>query len=182
MRSYDPSALSEIAFELKNCKAAIIPSDTVMAIVALDPELIYKIKNRSRSKQLITFVSDWSDIEDLNKYELKVLRKYWPGALTIIKNGISYRMPNKKVLLKLLALTGPLYSSSANISGKKEIDNFEQAKQFFGAFNDELILVLDQCHFHQASTIVDFDKKKVLRQGQINGQEIINLLEPKSKK
>jgi len=48
-----------------------------------------------------------------------------------VKNGISYRMPNHQKLLQLISLTGPLYSSSANLSGQNTISDYTDAITIF---------------------------------------------------
>jgi tRNA A37 threonylcarbamoyladenosine synthetase subunit TsaC/SUA5/YrdC len=76
MRLYQFEELEQIAFELRNDKAAIIPTDTVMGIVSKSSDLIYKIKHRNRSKKLVTFVSNIDDVPNLKSIEKTILKKY----------------------------------------------------------------------------------------------------------
>ena len=82
----------------------------------------------SENKQLIEYVHE-SARED---YE-NVASKYWPGALTIIipcskkdsviltskDSTLGLRIPNSNKAQSLIKETGPLLTSSANISGFK---------------------------------------------------------------
>ena len=82
-------------------------------------------------------------------------------------------MPNHKDLLTLLEFTGPIYSSSANISGKEPIKNTLDAQSVFSQNIDSLLIVKGEALSDTPSTIVDLDEKKVLRNGKIDGNKII---------
>ena len=176
MRTYNFSEIDSICFELRNNKAAIVETDTVMGIISLSTKKIYEIKRRLHSKKIVLFINKIEYIKDLTEIEKIILEKYWPGALTVIKNGISYRIPNHEGLLKLLSNTGPLFCSSANISGKNPIKNYLEAKEHFKNHFYDLILIEGQQQNDLPSTIVDFDNKKVLRQGLIDGNKIVSEL------
>lgn len=178
MQVYNTSQYEEIAFELKNDKAAILPTDTVWGIVSLNEKKIYEIKQRPSNKKIITFVNSIDSIGLPPEYK-KEISKYWPGQLTIVYLGKSYRMPNSKFILNLIDLVGPLYSSSANISGKDPIKSIPEAKNVFK--NDEFKLVLiqppDEWRLSNSpSTIVNLDTLTVVREGKVDGNKIINNL------
>ena len=123
---------------LKRGLPIIFPTDTLPAIGCLPKfsEIIYEFKKRdknkplilmgSENKQLIKYVHE-SSRED---YE-KISSKYWPGALTIVipsskkENAIltskdltiGLRIPDSYIAQSLMNETGPLLTSSANISG-----------------------------------------------------------------
>ncbi len=76
---------------------------------------------------------------------LKMAKNYWPGALTIIlptignlsnylncnSNLIGFRVPALRIARDLLLKTGPLATTSANISGKSPVkDALEASMQF----------------------------------------------------
>ena len=123
---------------LKNGLPIIFPTDTLPAIGCL-PEfsnIIYEFKKRDKSKPLILMGSKHKQLIDYvhesakEDYE-KIASKYWPGALTIVipssekQTGIltskdltlGLRIPNLNIAQSLLRETGPLLTSSANISG-----------------------------------------------------------------
>ncbi len=175
--------VSTIAQILKTKKyVAFAPTDTVNGIVSLSPSLIYKIKNRDKKKKLILFVNDINQVKGLSHFEKKILQKFWPGKLTIIKNGISYRFPNSNGIKKLIKLTGPLYSSSANISNSSPIHNTIEAFKIFKKSKVNFI-VIKQNKFNASmpSTIIDLDRKSVIRKGLIDGNKIINEIEKNSR-
>jgi L-threonylcarbamoyladenylate synthase len=105
-----------------------------------------------------------------------VLKKYWPGGLTIIKNGTSYRMPNHPKLLELITKVNWVFSSSANISGNNPIYDSHEAERVFKKYNNNLIIVKGQQLSETPSTIIDFDHIKVLRIGATDPNPIIDIL------
>lgn len=123
--------IKKTAAVIKEGGVALFPTDTVCGLFASPkkPEAvnkIYKIKKRDLSKPLAMLVpsvdSVWGMVNKNNSLEKK-LKENWPGAVTFILNKkdggtIGVRMPDFKPLLELLSLTGPLYATSANISGK----------------------------------------------------------------
>jgi len=123
---------------LKSGLPIIFPTDTLPAIGCL-PEfskIIYDFKKRDINKPLILMGSEQKQLivyvhESAKKDYKNIASKYWPGALTMIvpssvkKNSIltssdlsiGLRIPNFYMAQSLLEKTGPLLTSSANISG-----------------------------------------------------------------
>lgn len=147
-----------------------------MGVVSLNTELIYQVKNRPSNKKLVLFVTDLKQINDLTKKEIKVISQYVPGALTIIKNQIGYRIPNHETLLNLIKLTGPLYSSSANISGQNPCVDINDAIQIFNQHQNQVLFVNGKNLTNTPSTIIDLDRYVVLRDGAIDGKTILQQL------
>ena len=125
---------------LKNGLPIIFPTDTLPAIGCLPKfsEVIYKFKKRDRDKPLILMGSEHKQLidyvhESAKKDYEKIASKYWPGALTMVipasekqttiltSNDLTLglRIPNSYMAQSLLRETGPLLTSSANISGFK---------------------------------------------------------------
>ena len=125
---------------LKSGLPIIFPTDTLPAIGCL-PEFsntIYKFKKRDRDKPLILMGSEFKQLIDYVHESAKedyeyIASKYWPGALTMIipasekqtniltSNDLTLglRIPNSHMAQSLMRETGPLLTSSANISGFK---------------------------------------------------------------
>ena len=127
------------AFEkLKTGKPIIFQTDTLPAIACM-PEysnIIYKIKKRDKNKALILMgsqvqqVLDYVDNDARDDFQ-KVAEKFWPGPLTLIipirknkslnfissENTLGIRIPDSLPARSLILETGPLATSSANISG-----------------------------------------------------------------
>lgn len=118
------------------------PTDTVPALAAKPDraELIFAAKRRSQDKPLILMAASaealWPYVEG-SPAELKlwqqVAKSYWPGALTLVlpasekvpaamnsidRTTIGVRVPNHPLALKILEQTGPLATTSANLSGQ----------------------------------------------------------------
>jgi len=125
---------------LKSGFPIIFPTDTLPAIGCLPKfsNIIYEFKKRDRDKPLILMGSDQKQLVDYVQESAKedynnIAAKYWPGALTIIipaseksttiltSNDLTLglRIPNSYMAQSLMRETGPLLTSSANISGFK---------------------------------------------------------------
>jgi len=123
---------------LKNGLPIIFPTDTLPAIGCLPKfsETIYEYKKRDKNKPLILMGSEQKQLLDYVHESAKedfknIASKYWPGALTMVvpssvkKTAIltssdltlGLRIPNLCMAQSLLKKTGPLLTSSANISG-----------------------------------------------------------------
>ena len=116
----------------------IFPTDTLPAIGCLPrfSKIIYEFKKRDRNKPLILMGSKYEQLIDYvhesakEDFE-KIASKYWPGALTMVipsseqqnvsvtskDHTLGIRIPNSAIAQSLLQETGPLLTSSANISG-----------------------------------------------------------------
>ncbi len=113
----------------------------------------------------------------------KLVKKYWPGALTIVlkcqtekiptlvRGGgetLGVRMPDHETALTLIHGVGmPILGPSANFHGEKTPFRFEELEE-------ELIgqvdyVVKGACKQQQASTVIDCTQNpwKILRQGAI---------------
>ena len=175
-------------------KVVAIKTDTVYGLVCnafdkLAVQNIYKIKNRETKKPLSIFVRDISQVDkyaetkNLTEYSKNLMKKYWPGKLTIVfkKKGneldhllsgfdsIAIRIPNDDTLLDILnKIDFPLAQTSCNISGEKE---FISAKEIKLAFGDKIDLIVDGgvLSDNKPSTIISVEHNEpiVLRSGDI---------------
>lgn len=118
------------------------PTDTVPALAVLpeQAELIFEAKQRSQDKPLILMAATPEDLwpfctgtEAERQIWQQVASKHWPGALTLVlpasdrvpfsvnptdPTTIGLRVPNNAIARKILAQTGPLATTSANLSGQ----------------------------------------------------------------
>ncbi len=123
---------------LKIGKPIIFQTDTLPAIGCMPKysEMIYKIKKRDKNKALILMgsqiqqVLDYVDNDARDDFQ-KIAEKFWPGPLTLIipinknknlnfissANTLGIRIPDSLTARSLIFETGPLATSSANISG-----------------------------------------------------------------
>ena len=116
----------------------ISTTDTVVGIGApISPKnlsLLFEIKKRPRTKGIIIMVSNYNQARKLDGWNDKAeefAKKVWPGATTLVlSESVAVRMPDKKGLLNLIDDIGPIYMTSANISGKKQLSFEEAIKEF----------------------------------------------------
>jgi len=125
---------------LKSGLPIIFPTDTLPAIGCLPKfsKIIYEFKKRDKNKPLILMGSEHKHLIDYVHESAKedyenLASKSWPGALTIVipasakqtahltskHQSLGVRIPNPIIPQSLLRETGPLLTSSANISGLK---------------------------------------------------------------
>ena len=159
---------------LRNGEVGIIPSDTTYGISSLVTEeameRIYEIKERPQSKKLIV-LSDKNSLESLGLIVPDEILSLWPSPLTVIlptKGGdtLAVRVPDDKYLSSLLSETGPLFSTSVNISGKPSLETFEE---IYPVFSDRVDFIVRKENIvkGESSTLLDATKKpcRVIRQG-----------------
>jgi len=176
------------------------PTDTVYGVAA-DPfsssaiQKIFYAKERSKEKALPVLIGDLSQLAGLVLFISDQVRKiaeaFWPGALTLVLprnptlphnlspySTIGIRMPDLDFTLRLLCETGPLATTSANISGGP---NPTTADEVLAQLHSRIDLLLDggSTPGSQASTVLDArgSEMKILRQGPITLSHINRLLE-----
>jgi len=169
------SGLAEkVAALLEKGLVGAIPCDTVYGFsakaIAETAERIFALKKRPKNKSLIMLTTK----EDLRKSNLVVPEKLysvWPAPLTAILmggDGVTHavRVPSDKFLSELLPLSGPIWSTSVNVSGEAPLNTYSE---IMGKFSGEVDFIIKKDGNAKAlpSTIVDFSSKsyKVLRQG-----------------
>ena len=199
--SKDYQKLRYSAEIIKNGGIVVFPTETVYGIGTngLYKEAVqrlYKIKERPLNKPISLLVSDYEMIEkvvkDINELEYKIMKKFFPGPLTIILNKkdivpdivtsrgstVGIRMPEEEITRKLIEYAGvPIAAPSANISGKPSgIDLQEIIKEF----GDKVDCYIDggKSKIGIGSTIVKVENNtiKILREGSISKKEIEDLI------
>jgi len=125
---------------LKSDGIGILPTDTLYGLVgsAFSKKAIkriYAVKNRDKNKKLIVLISSLKDLAkfkiNINKKQEEVLKKFWPGKVSVVLNNIAFRLPKNKNLIEILKKTGPLVAPSANKEGMKPAKNIKEAKKYF---------------------------------------------------
>jgi L-threonylcarbamoyladenylate synthase len=141
----------EVAGILRRGGVGILLTDTIYGIVALADEhaavqRIYELKQRTPSKPPISLIGDINQLRDTyDEPTLAAVRLLWPGKNTVIlptntapewltrgTNSISYRLPAKEELRRLILATGPLVAPSANPEGQEPAVTIEEARAYFG--------------------------------------------------
>lgn len=173
----------------------IFPTDTVYGI-GCDPynkasvEKIYRIKSRDiiKSVPILTYSAEAAErIAQFDQLAKKIVKKFWPGPLTLIlkvtdekikkslnlENKIAARVPNHRCTLELLKKCNYLVGTSANISGDLPHTNPEEClekMQDYDIFVDGGIITSNG-----ESTIIEIENEeiKIVREGSLTKEEIL---------
>ncbi len=180
---------------LKRGLPVIFQTDTIPAIGCLPQfsNIIYDFKKRDRNKPLIFMGSERKQLIDYVHESAKedfenIASKYWPGALTIVipcsekENDIltssdltiGLRIPNSNMSRSLIRETGPLLTSSANISGSKGSITAEEIALDFPSV-DILGPVPWEKGSGKASTIIFWENNRrwrLIREGEVIIKEL----------
>jgi len=180
---------------LKSGLPIIFPTDTLPAIGCLPKfsNTIYNLKKRDRDKPLILLGSEYKQLIDYVHESAKedyenIALKYWPGALTMVipasekqttiltSNDLTLglRIPNSNMAQSLMRETGPLLTSSANISGLKGSTSVEGLALDFPS-----VKILGPIPWEKrsgrASTIIFWKKSgdwRLIREGEVLVREL----------
>ena len=173
----------------------IFPTDTVYGI-GCDPynkasiEKIYKIKSRyiTKSVPVLTYSIEMAErIAKFDQLTKKIVKKFWPGPLTIIlkvtdekikkslnlENKIAIRVPDHKCTLELLKKCNYLVGTSANISGDLPYTN---PKECLKKMHDYDVFVDGgMITSNGESTIIEIENEeiKIIREGSLTKEEIL---------
>lgn len=156
---------------------------------------LYAAKGRPDEKALPVLLADegqWSLVAaGASETALSLMRAFWPGALTIVlprrpevpdavgplTQTIALRVPAHAALRRIIAHTGPLASSSANLSGQPPAMSAGAVRD---ALEERLALVLDGGDLPPGSpsTVVDATGPQpvILRQGAITAEAMTRAL------
>lgn len=188
---------------IKQGGVTVFPTDTVYGIGCYpynkrSVEKVYKIKSRDVSKALPVLAyseQTAARIVDFDSVTKRIVKKLWPGPLTVIlkltdetireslnlKDKIAIRVPNSKCALELLKECDFLVGTSANISGDPPYTNPDECVknlQDYDIFVDGGIIP-----GKAESTIIEVKKDgdgdgriEIIRQGAVSKEEIVELL------
>ncbi|MCO7181418.1 L-threonylcarbamoyladenylate synthase [Lactococcus formosensis] len=182
---------------LKAGELAVLPTETVYGVFAdatneAAVQKLYAVKGRPVEKALNMNVSDYDTILKFSvhqpAYLEKLVQTFLPGPLTIIleaspevpewihvgKTTVGFRMPSISATQEVIKSLGVLVGPSANLTGSPSprfysdltSDILDKAAV---ALQDDSISGLD-------TTILDLsgDKPKILRQGAITAQQLLD--------
>ncbi len=197
----DENKIKEIAYEIKNGKVVVFPTETVYGIGTngLDEnaiEKLYKIKQRPKEKPITLLVSDFEMIDkvarEINEIEYKLIKKFMPGPLTIIlmkkefvsdiltagSKFVGIRIPDNEIARKLIEYSGlPIATTSANLSGKVAKIDLEDIRI---EFKDKIDYYIDggTSKIGKGSTVVKVVENniKILREGSITKKQLEDTL------
>ena len=175
--------IDDISARLQRNEVGIFPCDTIYGICAKvseeTRERIYEIKERPESKRLLVLM----DKDSLEREGLLVpeeIASLWPAPLTVILptaqgDTLAVRVPDDPFLSALLPLTGPIFSTSVNLSGSPALTSIVD---IIPAFKDKVDFIIEKKDIKGGvgSTLLDATKRpcRILRQGAYKVDE--NLL------
>ena len=197
----NPGGIRKAAEILTDSGIVAFPTETVYGLGAnaFSKEAVakvYKIKGRPSFNPLIIHVSSYNmakEYGDFNDLAEKLIKKYWPGPLTIIVkrkksdvvqlataklDTIALRCPSNSVAQKLInELDKPIAAPSANISGKLTCTSPQDVSAKLKNSIDALLDGGDS-ELGLESTVVDCSAEKpyILRLGNITIDEINSCL------
>ncbi|MBN6190089.1 MULTISPECIES: L-threonylcarbamoyladenylate synthase [Microbacterium] len=174
----------------------VIPTDTVYGVAAdaFSPTAVQRLldaKGRGRdqpppvligSKETLTALA-----ESVPEPVQRLVDAFWPGGLTIVlpaqpslvwdlgetQGTVAVRMPEGRVVLELLAETGPLAVSSANLTGRDAAISALDAEKMLG--DSVAVYLADGMSANGiASTIVD--ATSLVRRGADDGEGVVRIL------
>ena len=177
--------------KLKSGLPIIFQTDTVPAIGCLPKfsEIIYQVKKRDINKPLILMGAEKIQLREFVKesaiedYEY-IASKYWPGALTVVipisenkkslinnhNFTLGVRIPNSSMAKSLIKESGPLLTSSANISGIPSSTTAEEISIDLPSVDILGPIPWEKCS-GRASTIISWmnnGKWQLIRKGQVS--------------
>ena len=172
---------------LKDGNILIHPTESIWglgcdAFNKLAVNLIFKIKKRNKNKNFILLIKSLDSfdyyLKNINKSDKDFLQKHWPGPYTFLikynkqlpehlKNNtgkialrVSNHLPTKQLFK---TYNGYIVSTSANISGKNNLDDPNEIINFFEydemAYYDEIL-----GENITPSKIIDLESRTVIRE------------------
>jgi len=179
---------------IKKGGIAIFPTDTVYGI-GCNPyninavKKIYEIKSREKIKSLPVLAYSLDIVKEItciDSFTEKIIKKYWPGPLTLIlkltdkklkkslklDKKIAVRIPDSKCTLKLLEKCGLLVGTSANISGNSAYTNPDECIK--NIKNYDIFLNGGRITSKGESTIIEIENEKIkmIREGVLKIKDI----------
>ena len=178
--------IRKAAFTLIRGGVVIYPTETVYGIGARvfskeAVERVFAIKKRPLSMPLSVAVSSFTmanEVAELSDSDLELLEALLPGPVTfLVKRSpklpdmvtagsplVGIRYPDHAQTLKLIELSGPITSTSANLTGLPPPRSLDEVDPRLA---NEVDLILDggKSRFGKPSTLVDLESRKVIREG-----------------
>ena len=180
---------------LKQGKLVAFPTETVYGVGCTYNSFkaykaLNKLKRRTPNKPYTLMLGSVSEVKKfakLNKKTTKFINKVLPGSVTLLlkvkpglpkylsKDGIiGIRVPDYKLTLSLLKLSGPLLVPSLNRANKEPLNEINKIKKEFDGELDAIINA--KIKKDKPSTVLLIsDKIKVIREGKIPSKKLIEV-------
>jgi len=188
----DREGLTRAAQLLRGGGVVAFPTDTVYGLGAdasdeLAQKRVFALKGRPVGMPLILMAAALSQLEGWVHIDTRaedIIRKWWPGPLTLILHGkggstLGVRVPKHEIALELLRASGPLMTTSANLHGKEPAMTAEEASALPG-----LAAILDggRAPGGTPSTVLDLTgpEPHILREGAIPTADLLGPPPPRA--
>lgn len=196
--------LEKAAKCLKDGGLVVFPTETVYGLGAdaSNPQAIkniYKAKGRPSDNPLIVHISNEDDVckiaREIPDFAKELMRKYWPGPLTLIfkkqphiinevtagLDTVAVRFPSNPIASKLIHMSGVFVAApSANLSGSPSPTIYRHVKSDMEGRVDYIVNG-DGCEIGLESTVVDVSGEYpvILRPGAVT-LEMLKAVHPGS--
>jgi L-threonylcarbamoyladenylate synthase len=162
---------AEAAEVLRDGRVALVPTETVVGLLAAEPGLrrIEEIKARDPGKPIALLCASAEEAfalaTDVPPLARKLASHYWPGPLTLVLDRagggtVGVRVPAGPVVRAVLAAYGePLYATSANLSGEPAPRGLEEVDPRVSEAVD--VIVEGEAGSGEASAVVDLSGGRV---------------------
>ena len=199
---YSPKQVKLAATKIREGEVIAFPTETVYGVGAdaTNPQAVKKVfavKHRPRNNPLNVTVNGISMVkkytQTISGKSLKLMRKFWPGPLTIIlrlkpgtlssvinggRTTLAFRNPDTPVTLKMIDEAGvPIVGPSGNISGRPSPTRPEHVLH---DLNGRIAGVISAgaCPIGIDSTVIDMTRRipLVLRPGTVTIQQLTKII------
>ena len=187
----NPVPPQEAAEALRSGEVALVPTETVVGLIAAESGLprIREIKGRDANKPIALLCRSTEEAfglaANVPPLATRLADLYWPGPLTLVLDlpsdeTIGLRVPAGRVVQELLeAFGGPLYATSANLSGEPARAATDEVDPLVLEAVD--LVVAGENGSGEASAVVDLSGGKVelLRTGsELSAEKLARLASP----
>ena len=183
---------------LEDGQLVVVPTDTVYGVAA-HPGVegavgrLFWVKGRPIDKAIPILGRTQEDLTKLARFDDRaslLVKEFWPGPLTLVlpraggfdldlggseTETVAVRVPDHPVTLDLLARTGPLAVTSANLSGEPSATTVEAARAALGS---RVSVYVDAGETKgMGSTVVSLIAEPIcLREGDLSFDEVLATL------
>ncbi|NYI42153.1 tRNA threonylcarbamoyl adenosine modification protein (Sua5/YciO/YrdC/YwlC family) [Demequina lutea] len=202
--AFDPAtwgpSLDAAVHSVSRGEAIVLPTDTVYGVGAdaFSPDAVGRLlaaKGRDRQMPPPVLIPSVRTVDglarDVSTAARALMDAFWPGPLTVILHAqpslawdlgetqgtVALRVPNHEAALALLARTGPLAVTSANLTGRAAATSAEEAREQLGSAVS-VYLDAGDSPLGVASTIVDATGPalRVLRDGGVSWDRLVEVV------
>ena len=162
----------EAASVLRDGGVVLVPTETVVGLVAAEERRLNAVKGSDPGKPLALLCASaeeaFSLVAEVPPPARMLAEAYWPGPLTLVLDRagagtVGVRVPDGAVVEVLRAYGGPLYATSANPAGGPAPRSLDEVDPDVVAAVD--LVVYGEPGSGEASAVVDFSggEARVLR-------------------